>query len=122
MRSLHRRGRETKKYLFLSSSSLCLMGWGSSALEILQGCSWADPGSSQLGTPVAKRYCRDFLEVYRVTNIHHKESPIVAIQFSYPPVLLCLSVLTVTFMRCCSGLDRCLSAVEDYTSSISLAA
>ena len=39
MRSLHRRGRETKKFIFLSSSRLCLMGWGSSSLEILQVCS-----------------------------------------------------------------------------------
>ena len=66
MRSLQQRGRETKKYLFLSSSRLCLMGWGSSSLEILQVCSCADPGSSQLGTPVAKRCCRVFLKVYRV--------------------------------------------------------
>ena len=68
MRSLHRRGRETKKFLFLSSSRLCLMGWGSSSLEILQVCSCADPGSSQLGTPVAKMCCRGFLEVYRVAT------------------------------------------------------
>ena len=59
MRRLHRRGRETKKFLFLSSSRLCLMGWGSSS----QVCSWADPGSSQLRTPAAKRCCRGFLEV-----------------------------------------------------------
>ena len=61
MRSLHRRGRETKKFLFLSSSRLCLMGWGSSFLEILQVFSWADPGSSQLGTPVAKRQIGKYL-------------------------------------------------------------
>ena len=42
------------------------MGWGSSSLEILQVCSCADPGSSQLGTLVAKRCCRGFLEVNRV--------------------------------------------------------
>ena len=66
MRRLHQRGRETKKFLFLSSSRLCLMGWDSSSLEILKVCSCADPGSSQLGTPVAKRCCRGFLEVYRV--------------------------------------------------------
>ena len=66
MRSLHRRGRETKKFLFLSSSRLCLMGWGSSSLEILKVCSWGDPGSSQLGTLVAKRCCGGFLEVYRM--------------------------------------------------------
>ena len=69
IRSLHQRGREKKKYLFLSSSRLCLMGWGSSSLEILQVCSCADPGSSKLGTPVAKRCCRGFLEVYRVKQI-----------------------------------------------------
>ena len=39
---------------------------GSSSLDILQVFSCADPGSSQLGTPVAKRCCRGFLEVYRV--------------------------------------------------------
>ena len=39
IRSLHQRGKETKKFLFLSSSRLCLMGWGSSSLEILQVCS-----------------------------------------------------------------------------------
>ena len=70
MRSLHWRGRETKKLIFLSSSRLCLMGWVSFSLEILQVCSWADPGSSQRGTPVAKRYRRDFLEVYRVPPKH----------------------------------------------------
>ena len=43
-------------------------GGGSSSLEILKVCSCADPGSSQLGTPVAKRCCRDFLEVYRVNS------------------------------------------------------
>ena len=74
MRSLHQRGRETKKFLFLSSSCLCLMGWGSSSLEILQVCSWADPGSSQLGTPVAKRCCRGFLEVYRVHSTQFCQS------------------------------------------------
>ena len=67
MRSLHQRVRETKKFLCLSSSRLCLKGWGSSSLELLQVCSCADPGSSQLGTPVAKRCCRGFLEVYRVS-------------------------------------------------------
>ena len=36
---LYRRGTETKKFLSLSSSCLCLMGWGSSFLEILQVCS-----------------------------------------------------------------------------------
>ena len=66
MRSLHQSGRETKKFLILSSSRLCLKGWGSSSLDILQVCSCAEPGSSQLGTPVAKRCCRVFLEVYRV--------------------------------------------------------
>ena len=66
MRSLHQRGRETKKFPSLSSSRLCLMGWGSSSLEILQVCSCAEPGSSQLGTPVARGCCRDFLELYRV--------------------------------------------------------
>ena len=69
MRSLHQRGRETKKFLFHSSSCLCLMGWGSSSLEILQICSCADWGSSQLGTPVANRCCRGFLEVYRVITM-----------------------------------------------------
>ena len=69
MRSLHQRGRETKKSLSLSSSHLCLMGWGSSSLEILQVCSCADPDSSQLGTSVARRCCRGFLEVYRVPSI-----------------------------------------------------
>ena len=68
MRSLHQRVRETKKFLSLSSSRLCLKGWGSSSLENLQVCSCADPGSSQLGTPVAKRCCRGFLEVYRVAD------------------------------------------------------
>ena len=70
MRSLHWRGRETKKWFFLSSSRLCLMGWGSSSLEILMVCSWADQGSSQLGTPGAKRCCRDFLELYRVYTVY----------------------------------------------------
>ena len=69
MRSVHQRVRETKKFLSLSSSRLCLKGWGSSSLENLQVCSCADPGSSQLGTPVAKRCCRVFLEVYRVARI-----------------------------------------------------
>ena len=68
MRSLHQRVKETKKFLSLSSSRLCLKGWGSSSLEILPVCSCADPGSSQLGTPVAKRCCRGFLEVYRVVE------------------------------------------------------
>ena len=77
MRSLHWRGRETKKFFFLSSFCLCLMGWGSSSLEILQVCSWADPGSSQLGTPVAKRRCRGFLEVYRVLNYQLEASKLV---------------------------------------------
>ena len=66
MRSLHKRGRETKKFLSISSSRLCLMGWGSSSLQILQVCSCADPGSWQLGTPVARGCCRGFLELYRV--------------------------------------------------------
>ena len=66
MRSLHQSGRETKKFLVLSSSRLCLKGWGSSSLDILQVCSCAEPGSSQLRTPAAKRCCRGFLEVYRV--------------------------------------------------------
>ena len=74
MRSLHQRGRETKKFLFVSSSCLCFMGWGSSSLDILQVCSCADPGSSQLGTPVAKRCCRGFLEVYRVPLDNLKKS------------------------------------------------
>ena len=69
MRNLHQRVRETKKFLSLSSSRLCLKGWGSSSLKILQVCSCADPGSSQLGTPVAKRCCRGILEVYRGTGV-----------------------------------------------------
>ena len=36
------------------------------SLKILQVCSCADQGSSQLGTLVAKRCCRGFLEVNRV--------------------------------------------------------
>ena len=69
MRSPHQRGRETKKLFFLSLSRLCLKGLCSSSLEILQVCSCADPGSSQLRTHVAKRCCRDFLEVYRVWRV-----------------------------------------------------
>ena len=53
MRRLHQMGRDTKKFLFLCSSCLCLIGWGSSSLEILKVCSCADLGSLQLGTPVA---------------------------------------------------------------------
>ena len=68
MRSLHQRVRETKKFLSRSSSRLCLKGWGGSSMENLPVCSCADPGSSQLGTPVAKRCCRVFLEVYRVPS------------------------------------------------------
>ena len=63
-------GAERQRIFFLSSSCLCLMGWGSSSLEILQVCSWADQGSSQLGIPVAKRRCRGFLEVYRVEAVY----------------------------------------------------
>ena len=66
MRSLHQRGRKTKKFHFLSSSCLCLRGWGSSSLEILQVCSCAEPGSLQLGIHVAKRCRIGFLEVDRV--------------------------------------------------------
>ena len=65
IRRLHQRGRETKKSLFLCSSRLCLMGWSSFSLEILKVSSCAFPGSSQLGTPVAKRCCIGFLEIYR---------------------------------------------------------
>jgi hypothetical protein len=70
MRSLHQRVRETKKFLSLSSSRRCVMGWGSSSLESLLVGSCADPGSSQMGTPVAKRCCRVFLEVYRVLTVN----------------------------------------------------
>ena len=57
MRSLHQRGRETKKFLFLSSSRLCLMGYGSSSLEILQVCSCAG-GASRNTSPFLSLYSR----------------------------------------------------------------
>ena len=38
MRILHQRGRTTMIFFLLSSSCLCLMGWGSSSLEILKVC------------------------------------------------------------------------------------
>ena len=66
MRSLHQRGSDTKKVPFLSSFRLCLSGWGSFSLEILQVCSCAEPGSLQLGTHVDERCRRGFLEVDRV--------------------------------------------------------
>ena len=55
---------------FLSSSCLCLRGWGSSSLQNLKVCSWADlgcrPGSSQLWSHVAEECRIGFLEVNRV--------------------------------------------------------
>ena len=89
MRRLHQRGRETKKFLFLCSSCLCLMGWGSSSLEILKVCSCADPGSSQLGTPGAKRCCRGFLEIYS-DSVQKTNIVFVAVAQCHKPKI-CLS-------------------------------
>ena len=49
MRSLHQRGRETNKFHILSSSCLCLRGWGSSSLEIFQVCSEANQAPPSWG-------------------------------------------------------------------------
>ena len=62
---------EGKRYKDISLSqfiSSLFDGVGQLLPGDFEGLSCADLGSLQLGTPVAKRCCRGFLEVYRVTG------------------------------------------------------